>query len=85
MLIQSKILPTFMNEPVQVQTFEIPALQIKYSLKKLENKIAMVELSENDFEKVFQKIRELQTQIAEVQDQLIEALKREALIKNILG
>jgi len=74
-----------MNEPVQVQTFEIPALQIKYSLKKLENEIAMVELSENDFEKVFQKIRELQTQIAEVQDQLIEALKREALIKNILG
>ncbi len=67
------------------QEFEITSLSIKYSLILLENQSKVVQLSETDFEKIFQKMQELQTQTGELQDQLIEALKREALIKNILA
>lgn len=74
-----------MNESTITNEFEIPALQIKYRLVASESETTTVHLSETDFEKIFQKIRELQTQMGELQDQLIEALKREALIKNILG
>ena len=74
-----------MNESAPPQEFEIPALQIKYKLITAENQPATVQLTETDFEKIFQKIRELQNQMGEIQEQLIEALKREALIKNILS
>lgn len=74
-----------MNESTIASEFEIPALQIKYRLLTSEQEGKTVQLSETDFEKIFQKMRELQTQMGELQDQLIEALKREALIKNILG
>lgn len=74
-----------MHDSTLANEFEIPALQIKYRLVTTDNQPAMVQLTEGDFEKIFQKIRDLQNQIGEVQDQLIEALKREALIKNILG
>jgi hypothetical protein len=74
-----------MHDSTLANEFEIPALQIKYRLVATDNQSTMVQLTEGDFEKIFQKIRDLQNQIGEVQDQLIEALKREALIKNILG
>lgn len=74
-----------MNDSTLTSEFEIPALQIKYRLIASENQPPIVQLTEADFEKIFHKIRDLQTQMGDVQDQLIEALKREALIKNILG
>ena len=74
-----------MMDSTLASEFEIPALQIKYRLIATENQAPIVQLSEADFEKIFHKIRELQVQMGEIQDQLIEALKREALIKNILS
>ena len=45
-----------MNESTITNEFEIPALQIKYRLATSEQGGAIVQLSETDFEKIFQKI-----------------------------
>jgi hypothetical protein len=72
------------NTENSVGELEIPALGIKYDLHA-EERGKLITLSESDFEKIFVKLRELQDQVSELQEQLIEALKREALIKNILN
>ena len=66
------------------QQFRIDTLGITYSLEE-NNEGAFVTLTEDDFEKIFTKIRELQIRVEELQDQVIEGLKRQALIKNILN
>lgn len=66
------------------QEFEIESLGIKYTLDRTEEGNFII-LTEDDFEKIFDKIRHLQTNVADLQEQMIEELKKLALIKNILN
>lgn len=66
------------------QEFEIEALGIKYVLEQTDTQKQIV-ISEGDFEKIFDTLRDLQNQVSDLQNQLIENLKKEALIKNILN
>jgi hypothetical protein len=66
------------------QEFEIESLGIRYALERKEEG-NFISMTEDDFEKIFDKIRELQSQVATLQDQMIEDLKKIALIKNILN
>ena len=66
------------------EEFEIPSLGINYILETSETG-NMVFLKEDDFEKLFEKLREMQEQVEELQNQVIEDLKKQALIKNILN
>jgi hypothetical protein len=66
------------------QDFEIESLGIKYTLNRTDEG-NFITLTEDDFEKIFDKIRHLQTNVAELQEQMIEELKKLALIKNILN
>ncbi len=66
------------------EEYEIPALGVKYILEKSEQG-NLVSMPEEDFEKIFEKMKELQEKVNELQNQVIEDLKRQALIKNILN
>lgn len=66
------------------QEFEVESLGIRYALEETSEGKKIV-LSEEDFEKVFSKLRELQVLVNDLQGQVIEDLKRQALIKNILS
>jgi hypothetical protein len=66
------------------QHFTIESLGISYEVQKTENEQKIV-LSESDFEKLFSQLDQYQQQIEDLQAQLIEELKKQALIKNILS
>jgi hypothetical protein len=73
-----------MNFSQDKQLFEIESLGIHYYLTQTEEG-KQIQITEADFEKLFDVIRDLQGQVADLQNQLIENLKKEALIKNILN
>lgn len=66
------------------EEYEIPALGIKYLLQKEESGNLIV-IREDDFEKLFDRMNALQEKVNNLQNQVIEDLKRQALIKNILN
>ncbi|MDX2301667.1 MAG: hypothetical protein NW226_02650 [Microscillaceae bacterium] len=73
-----------MDNTSKREEFEIPSLGIRYVLEQTETG-NLVFLKEDDFERLFEKLRELQDQVTELQNQVIEDLKKQALIKNILN
>jgi hypothetical protein len=66
------------------QIFTIESLDVQYQVKNTEEGNLII-LTENNFEKLFNKLNQSQLQIEDLQAQLIEALKKQALIKNILN
>lgn len=64
--------------------FTIDALGIDYTLNETEDGNQII-LSEQNFEKFFSHFNELQTQVEDLQNQLIESLKKQALIRNIIN
>lgn len=73
-----------MNMISNREEFEISALGITYAVEKTEQGRQVI-IPEEDFEKIFEKMQELQDKVTELQHQVIEELKRQALIKNILN
>ncbi|NJO00851.1 MAG: hypothetical protein HC880_03380 [Bacteroidia bacterium] len=66
------------------EVFEIRSLGIKYQVETRDEKRYVV-LLEDDFERIFDKMQQIQDKVSELQNQIIEELKRQALIKNILN
>ncbi len=73
-----------MTNPSKTETFQIPSLGIVYEVVQSDSK-RVVQMDEQDFEKLFNKLRELEDKVEDLQLQVIEDLKRQALIKNILN
>jgi uncharacterized protein YdcH (DUF465 family) len=73
-----------METTQEKQVYEIKSLGIQYNMEQ-DGELKVIKLTEHDFEKIFDKIRELQNQIGDLQNQVIEELKKQALIKNILN
>lgn len=73
-----------MNSEQNSGQFFIEAIGIGYTLERREEGEVVV-IKKEDFEKIFEKMNEMQKHINELQSQLIEELKRLALIKNLLN
>ncbi len=68
---------------ITTQEFQVASLGIKYTLKDTENG-KMAHISEEDLNKIFEALRESQEQIEDLQNHLIDELKKIALIRNIV-
>lgn len=68
---------------ITTQELQVASLGIKYTLKETENG-KMVHISEEDLNKIFDALRDSQDQIDNLQNHLIDELKKIALIRNIV-
>ncbi|TAG93792.1 MAG: hypothetical protein EAZ20_01400 [Bacteroidetes bacterium] len=64
--------------------FTIETLGIDYHFNQTENGNQII-LSEKDFEKIFSHLNQLEQQVEDLQNELIESLKKQALIRNIIN
>lgn len=69
---------------MEKQSFKIESIDVKYDLLIGESE-KLIQLSEADFNKLFEHIQTLELQVEQLQEELIKELKKQALIRNILN
>ncbi len=69
---------------MESKKFTIESLGVDYQFNQTEDGNEII-LSEKNFEKIFSHLNQLETQVEELQNELIESLKRQALIRNIIN
>ncbi len=69
---------------MEKKRFEITSINVQYDLLIAQEE-KLIQMNEADFNKLFEHIQTLQTQIEVLQEELIKELKKQALIRNILN